>query len=178
MPLESPDVSPPGEVGGDVEAAGLSALEVEIIDMFVGGVRLLGLPKSIGEIYGLLFASEQPLSLDALVSRLQISKGSVSQGLKFLRNLGAVKIVYLPGDRRDHYRAEAQLKKLVGGLIKEEVRPHLQSGRERLDKLNKLIVSNGDGENGAFMKERLERLENWYKRASGLFPLLQKFMGA
>ena len=31
------------------------------------GVKVLGLPRSIGEIYGLLFISRHPLSLDDLV---------------------------------------------------------------------------------------------------------------
>ena len=54
---------------------------------------MLGLPKSIGEIYGLLYVTQEALSLDDLVSRLGISKGSTSQGLKMLRKLGAVREV-------------------------------------------------------------------------------------
>jgi DNA-binding transcriptional regulator GbsR (MarR family) len=46
------------------------------------------------------------LSFDELGERLQISKGSVSQGLKVLRQLGAVKLHYVPGSRRDHYQPE------------------------------------------------------------------------
>ena len=68
----------------------LDPLERQVVDVFVDGVRVLGLPRSIGEIYGLLFISRTPLSLDDLVARLKISKGSASQGLRMLRNLGAV----------------------------------------------------------------------------------------
>ena len=63
-----------------------------MIDVFVRAAGLIGLPRSIGEIYGLLFCSPKALSFDELVERLQISKGSVSQGLKVLRQLGAVKL--------------------------------------------------------------------------------------
>ena len=80
----------------------LSALEVEVIDLFVAATRLLGLPRSLGEIYGLLFMAPKPLTFDQLVSRLRISKGSVSQGLKTLRAFGSVKLSYVPGDRREH----------------------------------------------------------------------------
>ena len=52
-----------------------------MIDVFVRAASLIGLPRSIGEIYGLLFCTPQALSFDELVERLQISKGSVSQGL-------------------------------------------------------------------------------------------------
>ena len=81
----------------------LTALETEIIDLFVQVSRVLGQPRSLAEIYGLLFISAQPLAMDDLIGRLNLSKGSASQGLKFLRNIGAVKMVYIPGDRRVHY---------------------------------------------------------------------------
>src|SRR4029450_3850395 len=90
------------------EGSELSSIEVEAIDLFVSAVRLLGLPRSLGELYGLLFISPGPLSIDDLVERLRISKGSASQGLKALRQIGAVKVTYVPGDRRDHYIAETE----------------------------------------------------------------------
>src|SRR5690348_8962856 len=77
----------------------LNPLELEIIDLFVQVSRLLGQPRSIAEIYGVLFVSVKPLAMDDLIERLRISKGSASQGLKFLRNIGAVKPIYVAGDR-------------------------------------------------------------------------------
>src|SRR5881392_2903241 len=86
--------------GIDTDPAGLNPLETEIIDFFVQLSRLLGQPRSLAEIYGLLFISARPLSMDDLIERLQLSKGSASQGLKFLHSLGAIHMVYVPGDRR------------------------------------------------------------------------------
>ncbi|NJR43396.1 MAG: hypothetical protein HC767_12780 [Akkermansiaceae bacterium] len=74
----------------------LDPLELQVVEFFVDGVRVLGLPRSIGEIYGLLFISQAPLSLDDLVQRLKISKGSASQGLRMLKGLGAVREVEIP----------------------------------------------------------------------------------
>ena len=53
------------------EADALNSLEVEVIDLFVNAVKMLGFPKSVGEIYGLLFISKEPLPLDTLVERLK-----------------------------------------------------------------------------------------------------------
>src|SRR5581483_3237514 len=106
--IDSPEHAP---VSG--RRAELSELEVEAIDLFISFVRLLGLPKSVGELYGLLFVSPVPLSMDALMDRLQMSKGSASQGLKLLRSFGAVRSVYMAGDRRDHYVAEFDLSRFA-----------------------------------------------------------------
>ena len=80
-------------------------LEFESIDFFVRLMRLLGLPRSVGEIYGLLYFTPSALTMDQIASRLEISIGSASQGLKTLRSLKAVKTTYVQGDRRDHYLA-------------------------------------------------------------------------
>ena len=88
------------------EEVRLGELEVEAIEMFINFLRLIGLPKSIGEIYGLLFVAPKPMAMDEIMARLDISLGAASQGLKLLRSFGAVRVVYERGDRRDHYVAD------------------------------------------------------------------------
>src|SRR5262249_58444748 len=118
----------------------LSELEVEAIDLFIGLIKLLGMPKSVGELYGLLFVSPTPLPMETLMDRLDMSKGSASQGLKLLRSFGAVKTGYVAGDRRDHYLAEFDLSRFVTGFIKEELQPHLDSGLLRLQRMEELVA--------------------------------------
>ena len=95
--------------------AALSPWETSTIEVFIRAAGLIGLPRSVGEIYGLLFCAESPLTFDDLAERLGISRGSVSQGLKFLRQLGAVKVHYVAGSRKDHYQPELSMKRLVSG---------------------------------------------------------------
>jgi DNA-binding transcriptional regulator GbsR (MarR family) len=63
----------------------LDSLEREVIELFIRMADVLNLPRSVGEIYGLLFIASEPLCLDDCRLRLNISKGSTSQGLKILR---------------------------------------------------------------------------------------------
>jgi DNA-binding transcriptional regulator GbsR (MarR family) len=155
----------------DSAPSALTAVEVEVIGVFVNAVKLLGMPKSVGEIYGLLFIAPDPLPLDALVARLNISKGSASQGLKVLRAVGAVKQVYVGGDRRDHYAAETELKKLAAGFVREEIKPRLDSGAERLDRLKALAAQEGS-ERGEFFRNRVSKLEYWHARSQEVLPLI------
>jgi DNA-binding transcriptional regulator GbsR (MarR family) len=158
-----------------VEALGMSDLEMQVIELFVRGVRVLGLPKSVGEIYGLLYLSPQPLSLDALVVRLRMSKGSTSQGLKFLRNLGAVKVVYVAGDRRDHYEAQTELKELVAGFMKGELMPHLESGAQRLEQLEREVAKE-ESEHATFYQSRVSKLEIWRARGAEMMKLVEDLL--
>ncbi|MBJ7259883.1 MAG: hypothetical protein JHD33_10130, partial [Chthoniobacterales bacterium] len=91
----------------------LTELEAEAIEMFINFLRLIGLPKSVGEIYGLLFVAPRSMAMDAIMKRLGISLGAASQGLKLLRSFGAVRVVYERGDRRDHYVADLELSRFA-----------------------------------------------------------------
>ena len=112
-----------------------SSVESEIIKYFVSFVQMLGLPKSVGQIYGTLFASEDPLSMDDIITRLGISKGSASQGLNLLRSLGAVTSHLIPGDRREHFAADLNVSRIVHHFFEERLLPRLQHGSERVDSI-------------------------------------------
>ncbi|MDQ8195225.1 hypothetical protein QEH59_12370 [Coraliomargarita sp. SDUM461004] len=158
-------------------ASALSAWETSMIDVFVRAAGLIGLPRSIGEIYGLLFCAKTALSFDELVERLQISKGSVSQGLKVLRQLGAVKLHYVPGSRRDHYLPELSMKRLVRGFIKDQFEPHLSSGSQRLQGLDALIQAEPDAELRTHAMGRLNTLLTWQQRTRKLIPVVMAVLG-
>ena len=66
----------------------------------------------------------------------------------------------------------------VGGFIKEQVRPHLSSGEEKLDSLKKMVEDMPGDVRSDFYAGRLERLSRWSSRAKVVLPLLQKFLGS
>lgn len=161
------------------DAQELNPLERQVVAVFVDGVRVLGLPRSIGEIYGLLYITRAPLSLDDLVSRLKISKGSASQGLRMLKSLGAVRESSAIGnvERRTYYEPATELKRLVGGFIREQVRPHLESGKTKIELLMDTAKEVESPDERKFAIERLERLDNWMRSGGRVLPILQKILG-
>jgi len=154
----------------------LSELEKEVVEIFVRIAGMLNLPRSVGELYGLLFISPKPLCMDNCMKKLKISKGSTSQGLKILRSFGAVNTVYVPGDRKDFFEAESALRKIVTGFVNEQVRPHLENGKERLDRIDQLIAAEEGMEQKEFFETRIKRLQGWKKRANALLPFALNFI--
>lgn len=148
-------------------------VESSFVAFFSDAVKVVGLPPSCGQIYGLLFSSREPLALDQLVRRLEISKGSASQGLRLLRQLGAVKEVTVEDDRRTFYRAEDQLRRLVGGFMREQIRPHLYSGLGKASELESQAKAL-PGAEGEFYQERVHRVSKWLRRGNRLMPLLRR----
>lgn len=161
----------------DGDSYNLDPLERQVVAFFVDGVRVLGLPRSIGEIYGLLFISQTALSLDDLVLRLRISKGSASQGLRMLKSLGAVREAEGGAERRTYYEPAIELKRLAGGFIREQIRPHLDSGKTKITRLAETAQDVDDPARRKFLGERIERLETWLRSGGRVLPVLQKLLG-
>ncbi len=85
-----------------------------------------GLGRNIGQLYALLFFSPKPMSLDDMAGELKVSKGSVSTNVRELEKWGAVREVWIKGDRKDYYEAEVNFLK----IIKEGILPFF---RRKLD---------------------------------------------
>jgi len=156
-------------------AGRLTPAEREVVEFFVHLGRYLSLPRSVGEIYGILFATGGTMTLDGLVRRLGISKGSASQGLRLLRGVGAVRVAYRPGDRKDHYSAELELPNLLRVFLRDQLSLRLNHANERL---GRLLESVEDPANGApeGLGLRVERLVSWQKKAKRLVPLVSTFL--
>jgi DNA-binding transcriptional regulator GbsR (MarR family) len=153
-----------------------AAFEREIIEHFVEISRALGQPRSLAEIYGLLFISPLPLAMDDLIERLQISKGSASQGLKFLRDIGAVREVEVTGDRRAHYEAIAELRTLAGRFLRDQLAPRVAGNEKRLaylaDRLHELPEDHRE-----HAESRITMLQSWHKNTRRILPLVIKILG-
>ena len=153
----------------------MSELEREAIDMFINFLRLIGLQKSVGEIYGLLFVSTRPLCMEEIMNRLNLSLGAASQGLKLLRSVGAVKAVYSPGDRRDHFSADLELSKFATVFIKEELQPRIQRALQRIHNMEALLAEMPATER-QMTRQRLDRLRHWLEKGERMLPWTLRFL--
>jgi len=149
-------------------SSGLVSVFSELSDLF-------GNPRSHGEIYGLLFSSPEPLSMEEITHRLDASKGSVSQGLRALEDLGAVERLVSPDSRSAHYRAKLELKNLIAGFVQRRLLPRLEANAETLSGLESLLgeMKQEEQDEAAL---RLGRIVQWHERATRFLPLAQKLL--
>ena len=152
-----------------------------MIEASGGLFQLLGLPRSAGQLYGLLYLSDQPLSLDDMVNLLSISKGSASMGARHLVNWGAIRQVWVPGDRRDHYEAVEDLGQLLRASYAEFVKPRLSNSEQRLARLFDELER--DVERGSvsqqefkFCADRLRLLLRFQEKVQSIGPLAEKLL--
>lgn len=92
-----------------------------------------GFSSVMGQLFGTLLLSAEPLSLDDMTARLGMSKASVSTNMRSLERMGMVRQVWVRGGsgRRKYYQAETDFWQIFSNIL---------SGRELRDVERALAV--------------------------------------
>ena len=146
----------------------------QIKQKFVEGMsgisQFWGFPKGVGAIFGVLYLSPDPLSLDELVEQTGLSKGAISTNVRILSRLGLIRPVNRLSDRKDYYEAETDFYKAIRAILRErqnnEFDRAVASVRQTLEKLE-----SGNGESDperAFLTERVRALKDFFNALDSL----------
>ena len=116
---------------------------------------LWGINRSMARIHALLVTTEEPIDLDRVCERLNISRGNASMCLKELRNWGVIQRVHLSGDRRDFYLVEPDSWRMFFRIASERKK------REFDPALNALrhLIAEADVPPDSAVSQRLEEME-------------------
>ena len=151
----------------------VAATELEIIAFWAQVGGLLGFSRSVGEIFGLIFVSEQPLSADDVVEKLNISRSGAGQGLKALIEIGAIKPAHLLTSRKEHFQMQTDLGVLVKLLLNARILPKLEELAQQRASLDATVRAQGT----AHLVQRFDKLSRWRGKTAPLLALLKSFSG-
>ena len=149
--------------------------EAAVVDFFVGAAHLLGVPKSVAAIYGIVFASSAPLSFADIAARLDLSQGSISQGLRVLREVGALKEVSAVSDHCELFEPDLEMRKLINRFLENRLRKQLDGGRAQLAALGQAVPA-GKSPDARLLRSRLKQLQTWHDKAYALLPIARTFL--
>jgi DNA-binding transcriptional regulator GbsR (MarR family) len=134
-----------------------------------------GFPKAMGALYGAIYLSPAPISLDELVDQVGVSKGAVSTTVRQLERLGLVHKHFQLGDRKDYYVAEADFWRVVKSILKEREKSEfaraLNAVAESLNIVNG-IEQPEEAELAAFYQKRLEAINSFFDTLDNLVATL------
>lgn len=145
------------------------------VSFFVNAADMLGVPKTVAAIYGIVFASPEPLTFADIEARLNVSKGSISQGLRVLREVGAIKEVSAPSERAERFTPDLELRRLVERFLESRLRKQLDEGGDRLAALREAIPTNNEDAAGV-LRSRLQSVQDWHRKARALLPVAKTFL--
>jgi DNA-binding transcriptional regulator GbsR (MarR family) len=131
--------------------------------------RFWGFPKGMGAIFGVLYLSPAPLSLDEIVRETGLTKGAISTEIRRLARMGLVHRSSRLGDRKDYYEAETDFYAAVRSILKErqnsEFDRAVRSVQETLATMEENWVAN---EEWQFVYERVQALQEFFDAIENL----------
>lgn len=158
----------------------LQAAKYQMIEAGGRTAESFGLNRLLGQIFMLLYMSDEAKCLDQLVEALGVSKASISIACRQLEALGGVKKIWVRGDRRDFYEAETDLRRLVQNGLLNELQKKLQSAEVQIDLCRDLLeeAAEKNPEESGFLLERLEEAATYRRRIDGLLsnPIVQRLI--
>ncbi|TCS84352.1 choline uptake/conversion transcriptional regulator CudC [Tepidibacillus fermentans] len=95
-----------GDIHLNKDIKRLEKARERVIHSITENMDLYGITDSVGRLYGILYFSERPLTLDEMREALGMSKTSMSTGVRTLLETNMVNKVWKKGVRKDLYQAE------------------------------------------------------------------------
>ncbi len=147
-------------------------------DNFIQGMSRIshfwGFPKAMGSIFGAVYLSPQPVTLDDLVAQVGVTKGAVSTNIRSLERLGMVHKQIQVGDRKDYYVAETDFWKIVRGVLREREKNEFDQALRTVGDSLALVEKAGpeEAELAGFYRERMGALQRFFDRLDKLVATL------
>ncbi|MEK4434322.1 MULTISPECIES: GbsR/MarR family transcriptional regulator [Paenibacillus] len=114
-----------------------------VIEAIGRNMDLYGVTLSTGHLYGLLFFADKPMTLDDMGREMEMSKTSMSTGVRTLLDLKMVNKVWSKGSRKDLYEVEYDWHQTFTDYFaikwRKAVESNLQVLRKSVEELNRLI---------------------------------------
>ena len=123
-----------------------------------------GINRTVAQVHALLFLAPRPLPAEEIQQALGVARSNVSTSIRELQGWGLVKLVHLPGDRRDHFETKKDVWELFRTVIEErkkrEVDPTLVVLRECL------AEAEADRATSDYSEARLRELHEFFDTTS------------
>ncbi|PJN48078.1 HTH-type transcriptional repressor OpcR [Paenibacillus sp. GM1FR] len=114
-----------------------------VIEAIGRNMDLYGVTLSTGHLYGLLFFADKPMTLDDMGREMEMSKTSMSTGVRTLLDLKMVNKVWSKGSRKDLYEVEYDWHQTFTDYFaikwRKAVESNLQILRKSIEELNRLF---------------------------------------
>jgi len=142
-----------------------------------------GMNRSVAQVHALLYLAEAPLNAEGITETLEIARSNVSNSLKELQAWELIRLVHIPGDRRDHFEAKHDpwdmLMLIVEGRKRREIDPTVEVLRE-IAREAEADAATPDQARAKIkaMSTFMDQLSGWYAQMKQIpRPVLLKLMG-
>jgi len=142
------------------------------VAVFVDGIGAAAATSGVlnqlqGRIFALLYLQPAPLSLDEVAAELEQSKSNVSINVRGLVEWHLVRLVRVPGSRKDHYEAATDFWRVMQEIMERRFRWNMRQVLSTVAETRRLAdeaprTKGGVRQTGAFVIQRLESMRLFF----------------
>lgn len=159
----------------------IQRIRKRVIEVVGRNMELYGVTLSTGHLYGLLFFADKPMTLDEMGSEMQMSKTSMSTGVRTLLDLNMVNKVWEKGSRKDLYEVEYDWYQTFTDYFANEwrraVESNLQALRRAMKEIDRLLESPETNEFVANVlrkdREKIRQADSYYRWLDRLIDTME-----
>ncbi|MBU7217029.1 GbsR/MarR family transcriptional regulator [Staphylococcus gallinarum] len=100
---------------------------------------LYGVNRSVGNLYGTMVFEQKSMTLDEMRYELQMSKPSMSAGVKRLQEFDGVKQEFIRGSRKQHFTAEKDFFTFFGNFFSQKWKREIKLNLEAIHKAEAIL---------------------------------------
>ena len=145
-----------------------------IIESMEQSAEVYGLSRSAGRIYGVLYFSEEPLSIPELVDETGYAKSTISNVTRTLTRIGMIhRRSSEGGGRRVQYTAEREVWFILQDVFQQYVQREIQTTLRTVQRAQAQLPEDSENET-----ERIEELRETYEDLQEIVTLASDFTAA
>ncbi|MDP4551765.1 GbsR/MarR family transcriptional regulator [Alkalihalobacillus macyae] len=156
-----------------------------VIDSISKNMDIYSVTPSVGRLYGAMFFEKEPMTLDEMKDKLQMSKTSMSTGVRTLLDLNMIEKVWRKGERKDLYEVKSDWYQTFTDFFCIHWRKGIEMNRdackESITELMELLEDNIPHEKRITAQEDLDRMSyalgyyEWLNKVVDLFESREIF---
>lgn len=130
-----------------------------------------GINRTVGQIYALLYLSQDPLNADQIVEALGVSRSNVAMGLKELSSMNLAILRHIPSDRKDYYGTHDDIWDVVRNLVEERRKREVEP---TLTMLRSVIMEKPASEDERYAQDKMLEMHNLIEMLTDWYQEMQK----
>ncbi len=132
-----------------------------------------GINRTVAQVHAFLFISEEPKNAEEICAVLGIARSNASNSLKELQNWGIVKVVHLPGDRRDHFASMADTYEMFRVIAEERKRREVDPALRMLRECSAQAEEAGNDDE-QFAKGKIDEVHEFFETFCDFYDRMNK----
>lgn len=148
----------------------------KFIQIIAKNMSLYGITPSVGRLYGVLYFENEPMTLDGMRDALEMSKTSMSTGVRSLTDMKMVESTFKRGIRKDLYESEEDWYKSFTSLFGNRWRHHTETNIEEADEAIEVLERIQENTSNEELRDKIDYDIDRLRYAQNYYRWLMKFI--